>query len=150
MNGFDDYQSNPFKSFENVSSFVFLVVSSATECALFEYEICNHISLKFDITNDFFRIRLSPKEEDFSLFFNFYTLNCVQMLFKVYIYTHGDHSSQVLFQFSFKNQLKSEKIFLSLQYMGDSSHNTYLQERKWFLNDSSASFQLICTPFDPE
>ena len=77
MNGFDDYSSNPFKSCENVSTFVFLVVSSATECALFEYEICNHISLKFDITNDFFSNSTESKRGGLFIIFQFlYTELC--------------------------------------------------------------------------
>ena len=46
------YSSNFYKSIEIVFNFDFSIVSSATECTLFEYEICIHIASEFDITGN--------------------------------------------------------------------------------------------------
>ena len=50
----DDYSSNSYKSIEIVFHFASSIVSSTTDCVLFEYEICIHIASEFDITVDFF------------------------------------------------------------------------------------------------
>ena len=61
--------------------------------------MCIHMALEFDITGDFFRIKLGLQKSVSLLFFNFSLLNYIHMPFKAYIYTHSEHSAQFLFQF---------------------------------------------------
>ena len=49
----DDYSCNSYKSIEVVFNFGSSIVCSATECALFEYEICIHIASEVDITGNY-------------------------------------------------------------------------------------------------